>query len=204
MWLLQRAARPLREAAKRASEERISTLNEETARLTAAAKGFESQIAEAKARAAEAEEKAEAERLARAKIEARMAPRRLSLEQVRALVAGLRQFAGERFWVVTQTDDRDPGSEQMVFSSQLSAILIEAGWIKETYERGWKMTKAPLPLFRRVTARGVEVGYPEGSARAVKAAQEIAAGLTAANIDNATAVAFSDLLSGIVIDVGLR
>lgn len=216
LWLLQRAARPLREAAKRASEERLAALKEETARLTNDSRSKEVQIeglktetaawsariAEAEARAAAANEMAERERLARVKLEARLGPRRLTPDQQRSLASGLKPFVGERFWVITETNDRDPGSEQVRFSEQLSATLVAAGWTKEAYP-GWTMTDAPLPIFRHVTTRGVEIGYPDGNAGALRAAQALASGLTAANVDNAV-VPFSDLRAGILINIGLR
>ena len=110
LWLLQRTARPLREKARLAAEERIASLHQRVAEANKAASEAAARAAEANKSAAEANEKAEKERLARVKIEARMAPRRLSSEQHRSLVARLNPFAGEHFWVITETNDRDPGA----------------------------------------------------------------------------------------------
>lgn len=148
--------------------------------------------------AAEATEKAEREHLARVRIEARLAPRYLSPEGRRSLVAVLKPFAGGRFWVVAETNDYDKGSEQLRFAEQLSAVLVEAGWIKDG-----AVTKTPLPIYRRVTSRGVEVGYSSGKASDLKVAQTLVAGLAAANIDSVP-VAFTDIETGLVINVGLR
>ena len=79
--------------------------------------------------------------------------------------------------------------------------MVEAGWIKDMYAQS--ITKAPLPIFRRVSTRGVEVGYPNGNADGLKIAESLASGLVAANID-CTTVPFTDLSKGIVVNVGLR
>lgn len=198
LWLLQRSARPLREDAKHAAEERIAALRERIA-------SAEARAAEANRAAAEANEKAEQERLARVKLEARLAPRAMSLAQHEvALHAALLPFAGTQFWVITQTaEDRDPGTEQMQFAALLSEVLVRAGWIKERYSE-WTVSKTALPLFRRVSGRGVEVGYQNGDVGTLRAAAALASGLSAANVDSVATTPFTDILAGLVIDVGLR
>jgi hypothetical protein len=64
----------------------------DTARLAAEAETAKAQIAEAQARAAEANQKAEGERLARVKIEERLAPRSVSPERFSAIVSTLVLF----------------------------------------------------------------------------------------------------------------
>jgi len=72
--------------------ESILNASAESAKSTAA--GFQNQIAEAEARAAEARSMAAAEQLERAKLEAIVAPRSLSVEQQRLIRISLRRFSG--------------------------------------------------------------------------------------------------------------
>src|SRR2546428_2288570 len=65
----------------------------EIARLPKEAEIARKDIAEAHARAAEANQKAEEEKLARVKIEEKLAPRHLSAEQQRRIVSALKPFA---------------------------------------------------------------------------------------------------------------
>lgn len=208
-WALNRRLRALQqveemghqtELARLATESAKASRDAEEARKDTAA--WSARIAEAEARAAEANKKAEEERLARVRIEERLAPtRRLSPEQQQSLVGRLKSFAGERFWVITETNDWDRGSEQVRFSEQLSATLVAAGWTQDS--RRFSDQNVGLPIFRRVTTRGVEIGYPNGSVDELRVAQALASGLAAANIDSVIAP-FTDVSAGIVINVGLR
>lgn len=190
-WRLQSAARPLREAEKRRAEERIASLNEQTARLENDSKTKDLKIAELQSETAAA--RLEAERL-----RARMRPRSIPAEYRGRIAANLRRFAGLRYWVTVQSTDRDKGSEQVVFSNDLKAVLSAAGWLEERQATG----TAPSPVFRPATSRGVEVGYPSGSAAMLEAAQLLVAELEAANIEAVTAE-FTDI-AGIVLDVGVH
>lgn len=108
------------------AEEEISESNVKAAQAAATARGFEAAIADANARAkgaesvvaqanatakgadarvAEAEAMAETERLARVKIEEKLAPRRLSPEQVRQVANALRPFAGVHVNLFAPTGD---------------------------------------------------------------------------------------------------
>lgn len=69
--------------------------------------GLESGVADANARAAEANRKAEEERLARIKIEERIAPRRLSTEQLKLLTAIFINFPGRTVRVSSYELDVD-------------------------------------------------------------------------------------------------
>jgi uncharacterized membrane protein len=82
-------------------------------------------VANANQRAAEANEKAEKERLARMQIEEKLAPRFISQSHRDALIERLKQFAGIGIDIYVYpggTPDAEP------FSLQISSMLIEAGW----------------------------------------------------------------------------
>jgi hypothetical protein len=98
------------DATQRAADERI--------------KAADLRIAEATVRAAEANQKAEEERLARVKIEARIAPRRLTQDQQHELTKRLANF--EKPHVVLTVSPSTPESEWFV--RILGAPLKEAGW----------------------------------------------------------------------------
>lgn len=80
--------------------------------------------AEANARAAEAIEKAEQERLARVKIEERIAWRRLSKDQQAKIGSQLRRFSGETTSVWFNQGD----IEGSTFASDIASALKEAQW----------------------------------------------------------------------------
>ena len=63
--------------------------------------------AKAEERAAEANKKAEEERLARVKIEEKLAPRRLAVEQQRQIAGCLQRFAGQRVNLFAYTGDQE-------------------------------------------------------------------------------------------------
>lgn len=127
--------------------------------------------------------------------------RTLTEEQAQQLCNSMRPFVGQHFWLITETADYDQGSEQMRFSDQLSRILTAAGWIRDQYPLADR--KRPLPLYRRVTTSGVEIGYARGKSDQLNAAHALASGLTALHIDS-TVSAFSDVSTALVINVGLR
>lgn len=77
----------------------------------------------AKAGAAEANQKAEAERLERLKLEAIVAPRSLSLQQQQALAASWRAFAGKQVAVTSYSLD----GEGAGLATQIMAALQAAG-----------------------------------------------------------------------------
>jgi hypothetical protein len=133
-----------------------------------------SDSAQAQAEAAEANEKAERESLARAKIEARLRPRTTSLQESKEqLREAIRPWRGANFWIIVQTgEDRDPGSEQLQFGSCLSDLLVSGGWAKADPSQ-WTLSKTPLPLMRRIAEHGIELGYPRTDRRLRKAAETL-------------------------------
>jgi hypothetical protein len=82
-------------------------------------------IAQAEKSAGEANQKAESEKLERLKLEAAVAPRRLSLDDQRSCSLSLKAFTGERVVVSSYTLD----SEAMGLAGQLISALNNAGII---------------------------------------------------------------------------
>jgi hypothetical protein len=83
--------------------------------------------ADANARAAEANQKAEEERLARVKLEERIAARTLSPEQQSRISAKLKVFKLERADISWYPDS----FEATIFASQIEAALKAAGWLAD-------------------------------------------------------------------------
>lgn len=88
------AARPFEKTISNAKEQQLAALRSETIRLSADADSSRAQIANAQARAAEANQKAEEERLARVKIEKILEPRSMTEEQKTTFVELLKPFRG--------------------------------------------------------------------------------------------------------------
>jgi len=101
--------------------------NAESAKATA--KGFESKIADADARAAEARQMAEEERLARVRIEERLGGWRLDTQARQRLVEKLKPYAGTPF-------DLAVNPAEALFLDTLDGILGSAKWVR-------KIPKAP-------------------------------------------------------------
>lgn len=98
--------------------ERVSANEAETARARESA-------AQADARAAEANAKAETERVARLELEARLAPRSLTIGQQQALIDAIRPFAPQAFEFVSFQDDL----EVVGLVQTLVRTLVTAGWV---------------------------------------------------------------------------
>ena len=109
---------------KVATAENVAKAHERTASLENEASQARASIAEANAQAAEAVRTAEGERLARVKLEVRLAPRRLSQEEQNALADKLAAFKDIRATVTAAPST--PESE--MFSRWLAAPLKQAGW----------------------------------------------------------------------------
>jgi hypothetical protein len=91
--------------------------------------------AEATARAAEANRIAEEEKLARVKLEARLAPRLLPGESQQAVVNAIKQFAPQSFDIVLYADD----PESTHLADDIDAICHRAGWVEES-SNSWLFT----------------------------------------------------------------
>ena len=92
----------------------------------ATARGFDSQIAGASARAAEANQKAEEERLERLKLEAIVAPRSLSLDQQRQIADACRKFHGHDVLVYSNALDGEAAAlgGQIISALQSAHIVV--------------------------------------------------------------------------------
>jgi hypothetical protein len=99
------------------AEERTASLEREAANAT-------EQAAKANERAAEANRVAEAERLARLKIEDRLADRRLTAEQQKVLADKLRAYPGMQGTLLYSADSHEVAE----ISKQLLAVFKNAGW----------------------------------------------------------------------------
>jgi hypothetical protein len=84
---------------------------------------YKKQTSEADARAAEARSMAEQERLERIRLEAQIAPRRLSNEELDAITTTCRQFSGKVVTLVTYALD----SEALILGRQIEGALMAAG-----------------------------------------------------------------------------
>jgi hypothetical protein len=83
------------------------------------------EAAEANERAAEANRLAEQERLARVELEARLAPRTLSVRQQARIHSELTKLAG-RYVTITFIND---SFEAAAFASQIRDVFNQAGWV---------------------------------------------------------------------------
>jgi hypothetical protein len=99
------------------SAKRIAELNRDTVGLSA-------DVANANARAAEANRIAESEQLARLQLEARLAPRVLTADQQERLISLLKPFFGTQIDAVTFGDTPEIGNISMTILS----CLRKAGW----------------------------------------------------------------------------
>lgn len=122
----------------RKAEERQHALEVQTAEARAESDRANEAAATANAEAAKANERAatleresaalraqaEADRLARVKIEEKLAPRSLSGEQQRAIAEAIKPFAPTKFQIVMYQDDQ----EIKGLATALVPVLIAAGW----------------------------------------------------------------------------
>ena len=83
------------------------------------------EVSSAQERAAEANQKAEEERLARVKIEERLANRTLTDAQVTTIADAVKQFVGQEFNVTTYWNH----IEAKPIAARIYAALVFAGWI---------------------------------------------------------------------------
>jgi hypothetical protein len=127
-WVYARATQRLEDL----TDEESAAQRLEIARLDSEAEAARGAIAEANARAAEANEKAEQEQLARLTLEQSLAPRSITVTQGEALVAELKDFDGQVCEFVTYGDDK----EAVALAGQINAVLRAAGWKVEP-SKGW-------------------------------------------------------------------
>jgi hypothetical protein len=64
----------------------------------------------------------------------------------------LREFKNIKFWIVTETPDKDSGSEQMVLSEQMRHVFQVANWQQDDHLN--RYSKEPFPWFGPCCDRG--------------------------------------------------
>lgn len=109
-WRLDGKMRDLRHSESQLHERELAQLEKETQ--------------EAAARAAEANRKAEEEKLARVKIEQRLADRVLTDAQLATIADKVRPFSGQEYQVTTFWELREP----LAISNRIHQALTLAGW----------------------------------------------------------------------------
>ncbi|MGP0095013.1 MAG: hypothetical protein ACLPKB_34440 [Xanthobacteraceae bacterium] len=151
-----------------AAEERIATVNKETARLAGEAEVARAAIASANARAAEANAQALEAKLALDKFKA---PRLLSREQFESIVENLPKVEMHTIVVLMTAYT----VETVALSEQLVNLLSRAG-----YRAGSNRIIPPGALGH---FSGIIVQYVTGNESSIRVGQAIAAGLNASGID---------------------
>jgi|ERR1022692_762931 hypothetical protein len=133
-FALERAAHA--EATARGFDAQIAESDAKAKSAEATAKKFESQIAEAQRLAAESAKEAESERLERIKLEAAVAPRRLSLDQQRRIADACRKFRGH----LVMLESYSPDGESFSLGEQILASFRAAGIIVADSRAGMTVT----------------------------------------------------------------
>jgi hypothetical protein len=126
----------------------------------------------------------------------------LPSEKARELGARLRERAGKRYWIITQSNDQAPSSEQVRLYRQLDTIFTDAGWTKSI--RLFAHSTIDMPEFVGVSDRGLFIWHSQDHAAAKELAEFVAAQLEAFNIDceiSPRSNAPDDLL---IIEIALR
>jgi hypothetical protein len=124
----ERAAQTEEEAAE--ENARAAQARKEAELALEQARGFQLQIAQANERAAKAEKVAEDEKLARVKIEERLAPRTLNSEQQERIKKKLRPFAGTPYELAV-SDATDAAALMLT----LDNLLRSVGWVYKSSEK---------------------------------------------------------------------
>lgn len=149
------------------------------------------EAARAIARAAEANEKAESEKLARVKIEQKLADR--TVEHAASLVDALKPHEGQPYKVTTFWDMREP----MQLANFLHKVLQTSGW--QYQEHG------PEGSFLLGGIEGVEVYFhPSAPSKHKDAAQALVAALNAAGVQAKTKHASGPSTEFVFMNVGTK
>jgi hypothetical protein len=109
---------------ERFADERITANEAESARAAADSDIAKAQAAQANERAAEANLKAEVERVARLELEARLAPRTLTGVQLQSISSKISPFAPQPFRFTSYQDDQ----EVRGLVEALIHVLVASGW----------------------------------------------------------------------------
>ncbi len=123
-FLADRVAAPFRKRIEAARQQEVLQLQNETARLQKESTVLTRDIADANERAAKANQIAEQERLARLKLEAALAPRGLTAEQMVTLTAAARKFSGQQIDFCVYPNS----TEINRIANEIGKALVDAGW----------------------------------------------------------------------------
>jgi outer membrane murein-binding lipoprotein Lpp len=147
-------ARPFERTVKESREAQLSSLNSETARLSAESETARASIAAANERAATAEQRAAEANLELARMKA---PRTLNAEQQERIASKLKPFGAIPFDFSVQTD-----TEPIDLMEQVAATLEAAGWVRRPIE-GVDITTGPRgkPQAGVVAASGLLIEISE-------------------------------------------
>lgn len=165
-------AKPFENIIEDARKLELTKLTKETVRLSAEAESSRAAISDANARAAEANKIAEGERLARLKLEARVAPRRIRGEQRQKMVAVLSAARPSGVAIVSRLLD----SEGLDFAEDIAAAFKASNWQAPSYSNWTRSDK------------GVFIATIEGTAPDPTDHSLLAAALDAAEIAHTTIV----------------
>jgi hypothetical protein len=119
-------------ARAKSAEAQVASANAASHQAVAKVANAEARIAEANARAAEAKKEAEAEHLARVKIQQQLSWRDLSPSQRERIRARIAPFAGQKFDVVTFVSE----GECLNFANTLYGTALSGGWVLDP-NRKW-------------------------------------------------------------------
>lgn len=116
------------------AEAKVTTAEAESREASAKVAKADARIAEAQQKAAEANRAAESERLARVRMEQRLAWRNLTTEQAKSIAGKLLPFEGQLFDFVTYPDN----GECINFENLLYRVVSRGGWVLDP-NRKWQV-----------------------------------------------------------------
>jgi hypothetical protein len=123
-WILNKRLQAIQHSEDLRQEEQIAALNKEAGEARKEASAADERAARAESETARLNKLAEEERLARVKIEERIAWRTLTQEQQHRIRNELMPFSGQEFSLATYRDDQ----ECMGLYNTLNSIAVAAGW----------------------------------------------------------------------------
>jgi hypothetical protein len=126
-------------------------------------------------------------------------PRKLNNEQ--NVIAALRPHAGKKFWIITERNDQDLGSEQMLLSAQISRIFSTAGWVKNSHLSADQSLEEKE--FAPVSDRGCNLATA-GDAKSLALRELVFESLKSSDLECFQNVAPGFLPESVVIEIGLR
>jgi hypothetical protein len=110
--------------------------------------------------------------IAAAKLELEKIKNPRVIKNIFAVADKLRKYPNIKYWIVTETADQDPISEQIKLSQQIRRVFDEAKWVQESHLN--RYSKEPMPPFSAVSDPGclVSTAGDEKSLRVMKAVIE--------------------------------